>query len=158
MLLFVFVVYRSGLDMKMFAKRSPITQSQIDNLFIQDLVNSALGKKMLVICSALNISEAIIKSSCREVFFGKGVLKKCSIFTGELAKQLYCKVNLQSNFIEIALRQWVFCCKFAAYFRTLFYKNASGLAVSEGNSLNPALREKYPNTEFFLVRIFPHLD
>ena len=99
------MVYRSGLDMKMFAKRSPITQSQIDNLFIQDLVYSAVGKKMLVICSALNISEAIIRSSHGEAFFGKGVLKKCSIFTGELAKQLYCKVNLQSNFIEIALRQ-----------------------------------------------------
>ena len=43
------MVYRSGLDMKMFAKRSPITQSQIDNLLIQDLVNSAAGKKMLVL-------------------------------------------------------------------------------------------------------------
>ena len=33
-------------------------------------------------------------------------------------------------------------------------------AATSDNSLNPrlALREKYPNTEFFLLRIFPHLD
>ena len=50
------MVYRCGLDMKMVAKRRPITQSQIDNLFIQDLANSALEKNISVLNSNIFIA------------------------------------------------------------------------------------------------------
>ena len=45
-----------------------------------------------------------IRSSCPEVLLGKGVLKKCSKFTGEHPCQSAISIKLQSNLTEITLR------------------------------------------------------
>ena len=68
----------------------------------------------------------ISRGSHPEVFLRKGVLKICSMFTGEhpcrmcdfskVAKQLY--LNCTSA--------WVFSCKFTVYFQNNFLKNTSG--------------------------------
>ena len=64
------------------------------------------------------------RSSRRELFLKKGVLEICCKFTGEHSCRSALSINLQSNFIEIAL--WHECsCKFAA----LFYKDSKWLSA-----------------------------
>ena len=65
-------------------------------------------------------------SSLPEVFLGKGVLKICSKFTGELPCQSVISIKLQSNFIEITLQHECSPVNLLLIFRTSFYKNASG--------------------------------
>ena len=53
------------------------------------------------------------RSSCTEVFLRKGILKKCSKFTGEHAYRTVISVKLQS-------KGWMFSNKFAACFQNTF--------------------------------------
>ena len=68
----------------------------------------------------------VLRSNLPEVFLGKGVLKICSMFTGEHACRSVISIKLQNNFIEITL--WRGCSlvnllHFVRIFRNLFYKN-----------------------------------
>ena len=60
------------------------------------------------------------------MFFGKGVLKICSKFTGEHPCRSVISIKLQSNFIEIALPYGCFPVNLLHIFRTPFHKNTSG--------------------------------
>ena len=93
-----------------------------------------------------------------EVFLEKGVLKIYRKFTAEHQCQI--SIQLQSNFIEIALRHGYYPVNFLHIFRPPFPRNTSGwlLLQGSGQSSNKPLRDKCPNTELFLVRIFPHSD
>ena len=51
----------------------------------------------------LNITFKIFRSSCLEVFLGKGALKICSKFTGEHPCRTAISIKLQSNVMEITL-------------------------------------------------------
>ena len=61
------------------------------------------------------------------VFLEKGVLKKCSKFTGEHPYQSMISIRFQSNFIEITLRHRRSPVNFLHIFRTPFLQNTSGL-------------------------------
>ena len=63
------------------------------------------------------------RSSDPEVLLGKGVLKKCSKFTGEHPCRSVISIKLESNFIEITL--WHGCppVNLLHIFRTSFPKN-----------------------------------
>ena len=65
-------------------------------------------------------------SSHSEVFLEKAVLKMCSKFTREQPCQSAVSINLQSNFIEIALRYGCSPVNLLHIFRTPFPKNTSG--------------------------------
>ena len=56
------------------------------------------------------------KSSHPEVFLGEGVLQIYTKFTGEHPCQSVISIKMQSNFIEITIRQWVFSCKICCLF------------------------------------------
>ena len=71
-------------------------------------------------------SYATIRSSHPEVFLGKCILKIWSKFTGEHPCRSVISVNLQSNFIEIALRYGRFPLNLLHIFRTPFLKNTTG--------------------------------
>ena len=71
------------------------------------------------------------RSSPSEVFTGKGVLKKCSKFTGEHPCRNAISINLQSNFIQIALWHGCTFVNLLHIFRASFPKN-----TSEGLLLN----------------------
>ena len=73
-----------------------------------------------------NSSSSMIKSSHPEVFFGKGVLKICSKFTGDHPCGSVISIKLQSNFIEITLRHWCSPVNLLHVFRTPFLKSTSG--------------------------------
>ena len=66
------------------------------------------------------------KSSHPKVFLGKGVLKKCSKFTGEHPRRSVISIRLQSNFIEITLWHCGPPVNLLRIFRTPFPKNTSG--------------------------------
>ena len=65
------------------------------------------------------------RSSLPEVFLGKGFVKRCSKFTGELLCQSVLSVNLLCNFIEIALRYGCSPVNLQHIFRTPFPRNTS---------------------------------
>ena len=77
-----------------------------------------------------------LRSSRSEVFLGKAVLKICSKFTGEHPYRSVISIKLQSNFMEITIRQsnfieiilWYGCSpvNLLYIFRTRFLKNTSG--------------------------------
>ena len=72
------------------------------------------------------------RSSPPEVFLGKGVLKICSKFTGEIYRRTPMpKCDL--NFIEIALRHECSPVNLLHIFRTPFPKNTSERPASESN-------------------------
>ena len=71
-------------------------------------------------------ASAISRSSHREVFLGKGVLRVCSKFTGEHPCRSAISIKFQSNFIEIALRLGCSPENLLHIFRTPFPKNTSG--------------------------------
>ena len=60
------------------------------------------------------------------MFLAKDVLKICSKFTGEHSCQSAISVNLQSSFIEIALRHGCSPVNLLHIFRTPFSKSTSG--------------------------------
>ena len=60
------------------------------------------------------------RSSRPDVFLGKGILKKCSKFTGEHPSQSVISIKLLCNFTEIALRHGCSLVKFAAYLENNF--------------------------------------
>ena len=68
----------------------------------------------------MHIHYYFFKSRPQEVFLGKGVLKKCSKFTGEHPRRNVISIKLQSDIIEITL--WRGCspvnllCMFTTYF------------------------------------------
>ena len=67
-----------------------------------------------------------IRSSPPEVFFGKGVLKIWSKFTGEHPYRSVISIKLQSNFIETTLRHGCSSMNLLHIFRTPFYKSTYG--------------------------------
>ena len=60
------------------------------------------------------------RSSRPDVFLGKGILNKCSKFTGHHPCRSAISIMF-CIFIEITLREWVFAYKFAAYSQNIFY-------------------------------------
>ena len=60
------------------------------------------------------------------VFLGKGVLKRCSKFTGEHPYRGVIAIKLQKKFIEIALRYRCSPVELLHILRTPFYKNTYG--------------------------------
>ena len=79
------------------------------------------------------------RNSPLEVFLGESVLKICRKFTGEHPCRIVifnCKLQLQSNFIEITLRHVCSPVHLLYIFRTPFHKNSSGrlLLVASSNS------------------------
>ena len=60
------------------------------------------------------------------MFLEKGVLKKCSKFTGEHPCRSTISIKLLCNFIEIALRHGCSPVNLLNIFRTPFLKNTSG--------------------------------
>ena len=74
------------------------------------------------------IFESILmyRSSPPDVFLGKGVLKICSKFTGEHPCRSVISINLQSKFIEIALRHRCSPVHLLYIFRKPFPRNTSG--------------------------------
>ena len=67
-----------------------------------------------------------LRSSPPVVFLGKGVLKICSKFTGENPCRSVISIELQSNFIEIALRHGCSPVNLLHIFKTTFPQNTSG--------------------------------
>ena len=65
-------------------------------------------------------------SSTSEVFLRKGVLKICSKFIREHPCRSAISINLQSNYIEIALRHGCPPVNLLHIFRTPFPRNSSG--------------------------------
>ena len=78
----------------------------------------------MLLCSSYRTGMG--RSSRPEVFLGKGVLKICSKFTGEHPCRNAISINLQSNFIEIALRHVCSPVNLQHIFRTPFPRNTSG--------------------------------
>ena len=70
-------------------------------------------------------NRTIVRSSRREVFLGKGILKICNKFTGEHPCQSAISIKLLSSFIEIAFRHGCSPIYLQHIFRTLFPKNTS---------------------------------
>ena len=77
----------------------------------------------------------IYRSSHSEVFLGKGILKICSKFTGELP----CR-SVLCNFIEIALRHGCSLINLLHVFRTPFPKNTPGELLLNLSILTTARR------------------
>ena len=69
---------------------------------------------------------AMNRSSYSEVFFGMGVLKICSKFTGEHPSRSVISIKLLCNFIEISLRHECSPANMLHIFRTPFLRNTSG--------------------------------
>ena len=68
----------------------------------------------------------LLKSSHPEVFFGKGVLKIRSKFTGEHLCRSEISIKSQSNFIKIALWHGGSPVNLLHIFKTPFPKNTTG--------------------------------
>ena len=66
------------------------------------------------------------RSSRREVLLKEGVLKLCSIFTGERTYRSVISIKLLSNFIEITLWHGCSPVHLLHIFRAPFSKNTSG--------------------------------
>ena len=66
------------------------------------------------------------RGSRSPVFLEKGVLKKCSKFTGEHPCRSAISIKLQSSFIEITLRHGCSPVNLLHVFRATFLKNTSG--------------------------------
>ena len=67
-----------------------------------------------------------VRSSRSGVFLGKDVLKISRKFTGEHPCRSVISIQLQGNFIEIALRHGCTAVNLLHFFRTPFLKNTSG--------------------------------
>ena len=74
---------------------------------------------------AFTFPVSLIRSSHPKVFLRKGVLKICSKFTGEHPCLSVISINLQSNFIEIALRHGCSPVNLLHIFRKPFPTNTS---------------------------------
>ena len=83
-------------------------------------------KKVCLIFDLIEYKITFSRSKLLEVFLGKGVLKKCSKFTGEHPSQIKFSIKSQSNFIEITLRLVCSPVNAVHIFRTPFSKNTSG--------------------------------
>ena len=74
----------------------------------------------------IDMTKSNSRSSRPEVFLGKGVLEKCSKFTGEHPCRSAISIKLLCNFIEILLRHGCYPLNLLYIFRTLFPRNTSG--------------------------------
>ena len=74
----------------------------------------------------INIKVINDKSSPSDVFFGKGVLKICSRFTGEHPCRSVISIKLLCSFIEITLWHGCSPVNLLHFFRTPFPKNTYG--------------------------------
>ena len=112
-----------------------------------------------------HVSDDWFRSSHPEVFLRKEVLKICIKFTGEHPCQSAVSINLQSNFIEIALwhgcspvnllhifrtlfhwnrnSAWVFSCKFAAYFQNTAFSEEQLWTAASGLVFLSAILSDY---------------
>ena len=78
-----------------------------------------------LISSSFNSDNSIFRSSHSELFLRKGVLKLCSKFIGEHPCWSVISINLQSNFIEIALQHGCSPVNMLHIFITPFPRNTS---------------------------------
>ena len=78
------------------------------------------------ICRIQTIPPFIFRSSHPEVFLRKGVLKRCSKFTGEKPCRSVISIKMLCNFIEMTLWHGCSPVNFLRIFRTPFTKNISG--------------------------------
>ena len=78
------------------------------------------------ICRIQTIPSFIFRSSHPEVFLRKGVLKRCSKFTGENPCRSVISIKMLCNFIEMTL--WHVCSpiNLLHIFRTPFFRNTNG--------------------------------
>ena len=74
----------------------------------------------------IDMTKSNSRSSRPEVFLGKGVLEKCSKFTGEHPCRSAISIKLQSSFIKITHRYGCSPVNLLHFFGTPFTKNASG--------------------------------
>ena len=94
--------------------------------YICRLIKSYKGRQKSDLLVLLFYKYIIHRNSHLEVFLRKGVLKICSKFTGEYPCRSVISINLQSNFIEVALQHRCSPLNLLHYFRTLFSGNTSG--------------------------------
>ena len=99
------------------------------------------------------IKELIFRSSHREVFLGKGVLKICSKFTGEHSCRSVISIKLLYNFIEITLRHGFPPVNLLHIFRTPFLKNTSGWLLQDFR-FNFLLVPSSTRWGFFMKKLF----
>ena len=78
------------------------------------------------ICRIQTIPPYIFRSSHPELFLRKGVLKRCSKFTGEHLCQSVISIKMLCNFIEITLRHGCSPINLLHIFRTPFFRNTNG--------------------------------
>ena len=97
------------------------TSSSLFLLNFKEILRIVVGQNF-----CLQYPSDIQRSSCPEVFLGKGVLKICSKFTGEHTCRSVILIKFQSSFIEITLRHWCFPVSLLHIFRTPFLKNSYG--------------------------------
>ena len=76
--------------------------------------------------SRIPVATKYFRSTCRDVFLGKGLLKICSKFTGEHPCQSAISINLLCNLIEIALRHGCSVNLLLLIFRATLPKSISG--------------------------------
>ena len=91
---------------------------------------------------------------------------------GDTCAEVSFSLKLPAILLKKRIQHRCFPVNFVKFIRTLFYRIPTAAASVNQQpklKLNPqhgnldifqklVLREKYPNTEFFLVRIFPHSD
>ena len=90
------------------------------------------------------------------MFLGKGFLKICSKFTGEHPCRTVISMMLESNFIEITLRQWCSPVNLLHFFRKPFAKNTSAKNVSR--SMHSITCQKYMSILIFGITIRLTID
>ena len=104
----------------------------------------------------LPITNKCLRSNSSEVLLGKDVLKMSSKFRGEDPCRSAIPINLQGNFIEIALRHVCFPINLLHIFRTPLPKNTSGwlllITNPEFNTLTEKLME-YQNNQIQQVKL-----
>ena len=94
---------------------------------------SAGEKKRLLY---LKKKTAEFRCSRPEAFVGKDVLEICSKITGKHSCRSVISINLQSNFIEIALRHGCSPVKLLLIFRTPFPSDTAGWLLLESKTKN----------------------
>ena len=99
-----------------------IFQNLLFTLVLAIKSSCCLTKHKICFWNALHIRPIrpcllIYRSRHTEVFLGKGVLKKCSKFTGEHPCQSLISIKLLKQLYWNHTSAWVFSCKFAALFR-----------------------------------------
>ena len=103
-----------------------------DELFSGGIFLDTHFQHILIWFNNLKLSKGSWRSSHPEVFLGKGVLKICCKFTGDLqiccifSEHLFLRTPKACNFIKKILWHRCFPLSFAKILRTTFLQNTSG--------------------------------